>query len=196
MTADERRADERAAEAGAADDGALVRAASRGDTAAFSALYDRHAPQVFGLLLRMLPARQEAEDALQETFLRAWRNLDGYRPELCSVLGWITMIARSRALDILRGRRPTATGDAGARASERGESRELERQERDAAVSSAIDRLPVEQGALIRAAFFEGLTHEEIADRTGEPLGTVKSRIRLGVRRLRDMATIHELRDS
>ena len=179
------------------DDQELVRAAAGGDTAAFAELYDRHASRVFGVLTRMLRRSAEAEDALQETFLRAWKSLDRYDAERCSVGGWLCLIARSRAIDLLRQRRALGGADEVERSptDDPATTDVVEEEERGNAVASAVERLPEAQRRLIRLAFFDGLTHEEIAARTGEPLGTVKSRIRLGMNRLRDMVSAHEARD-
>jgi RNA polymerase sigma-70 factor (ECF subfamily) len=176
------------------DDLALVRRVAHGDGAAFAALYDRYAPQAFGLLRRMLRRHAEAEELLQEAFLQVWRDADRYQPHGASPRGWILMIARSRAIDRLRSsaareRReaavvendPPSPAGVGPSGPER-----VEERERRTRVAAALASLPPEQREAIECAFFEGLTHREAAARLGAPLGTVKSRILLGMRKLRE----------
>lgn len=173
----------------------MLAAAAGGDRRAFAALYDRLAPPLFSLVLRMVGDHAAAEDVFQEIFLRIWRRLPTYDGRRSSVFTWAVTIARSKAIDHLRalGRRrqtfvsplegeqtgaapdPTASGDVLA-------------QERDAAanVRRALAGLPTEQREAIELAFFGGLSHPEIAGRLGQPLGTVKARIRRGLLRLRD----------
>lgn len=177
------------------EDEALARRVADGDRGAFAALYDRHAPQAFGLLVRMLGRRSEAEEMLQEVFLQVWRDAGRYRRRAASLRGWILMIARSRAIDRLRSRGarerreaatverdPPAPASLGPSGPER-----LEDRERRTRVSAALGALPPEQRRAIECAFFEGLSHRQAAERLGLPLGTVKSRILLGMRKLRDV---------
>lgn len=172
------------------DDSALVHRVASGDGKAFAHLYDRHSPQVFGLLVRMIGRRAEAEEMLQEVFLQVWREARRYRSGGATARGWILMIARSRAIDRLRSRsarerreeaEPPAPADLGPSGPER-----LERRERRERVERALAALPAEQRRAIECAFFEGLSHREAAEHLGEPLGTVKSRILLGMRKLRE----------
>lgn len=177
-----------------ADDSTLLRRVARGDGQAFAHLYDRYSPQVLGVLVRMIRRRAEAEEMLQEVFLQVWREAARYQPTGATPRGWILMIARSRAIDRLR--------SSGAR--ERREAtvvendpplpvtlapsgpERLEQRERRERVEAALAALPPEQRRAIECAFFEGLTHREAAERLAEPLGTVKSRILLGMRKLRE----------
>jgi RNA polymerase sigma-70 factor (ECF subfamily) len=163
----------------------LVRRAASGDRDAFAALYDRLAPRVFGLLLRLLRNRGDAEDVLQETFLRVWDRAATFDPQRCPPDGWVLMIARCRAVDRLRRRQPTPD-DPAEPAADQPPDRELERQEDAGRLIAALAGLPAEQAEAIRLAFFGGLTHEQVARAQGLPLGTVKTRIRLGMIRLRD----------
>lgn len=163
----------------------LLANTAAGDRQAFSALYDRLSPRVYGLVLHVLRNQPDAEDVLQETFFQVWSNAGRYDPEKCPPEGWVLMIARCRALDRLRRRRaslaaPDDLPDASAPDSP------LERLEDAAAVTAALARLPGEQREAIRLAFYEGFTHDQISRRLGLPLGTVKTRIRLGIIRLRD----------
>ena len=163
-----------------------------GDREAFAAIFDRHSPIVLGMLLRMLRRHDLAEEILQEAFLQAWKQAESYRPERASPKGWLLLLARSRALDRIRsatarGRREQAVyADELLPSTEspRG-TRRLEEKERSGQLSQALEVLPAEQRKCIELAFFEGLTHRQVAERTGEPLGTVKSRIALGMNKLR-----------
>jgi RNA polymerase sigma-70 factor (ECF subfamily) len=161
---------------------------SSGDQSAFAEFYDRHARCIFGLLTRLLRPRCEAEDALQETFWQVWRRADDYDPTRGSARLWLIMIARSRAMDRLRRlqrERPAScaaefeTDAAASDNAERGEAVRLARR--------ALASLPSEQSGAISLAFYSGLSHGQIAKVQGVPLGTVKTRIRLGMRRLREL---------
>jgi len=167
----------------------MGRVAAR-DQQAFARLFDRHSPVVLGVLTRLLGDRALAEEILQEAFLQAWQQADRYQPALATPRGWLLMMARSRALDRLRSRAarqrredevmrevpPSAepTGTA-----------VIEADERRRHVVVALGALPAEQRECIELAFFDGLTHTQIADRLQAPLGTVKSRILLGMNKLR-----------
>jgi RNA polymerase sigma-70 factor (ECF subfamily) len=158
---------------GLTDEELISRIAVR-DPAALAALYDRHAPNLFGLLVRMIRNRATAEDVLQETFLQIWSQADRFDPQRGAAPVWIVLIARSRALDAIRKvRRPTPPPPPEAP------------EPHENGLEPHLDRIPAEQARAIRLAFFEGLTHEEIARRENLPLGTVKTRIRLGMDHLR-----------
>jgi len=170
----------------------LQRIAAR-DTAALAELYDRHSRLIFGLILRIVRDRGEAEDILQETFVRVWNRAEIYDARIGGPLPWIVRVARNRALDRLRARKVRASVDAPAPATEtvavepapdtaiqNPEAAVLEA-ERRLRLTDALAGLPVEQRRLIEAAFFEGYTHTELAQRFGLPLGTVKTRIRAGM---------------
>jgi RNA polymerase sigma-70 factor (ECF subfamily) len=172
---------------------AWIRRMAAGDGQALAALYDRHAPLVLGLLARMLGERGEAEEVLQEVFLQAWREAPRYRTELAPPKGWLLLLARSRALDRLkseaaRRRREEAVGrQQAARAVAPVGATRLEGRERRRQVRSALGSLPAEQRQAIELAFFAGLTHSQISARLGLPLGTVKSRVLLGMHKLRQI---------
>jgi RNA polymerase sigma-70 factor, ECF subfamily len=170
-------------------DMALLERMTARDHRALAELYDRHARGLFGLILRVLRSRPDAEDVLQEVFVQAWTRADTYNASLGSPAGWLIGIARNRAIDRLRNsavRNRTAeqaplpasveTPEARATASER---------ERD--VARALAALPPEQRELIEHAYFEGLTQSELADRFTLPLGTVKTRVRTGLATLRGL---------
>lgn len=175
----------------------LVAAMARRDERAAAALYDRHSAVMFGLALRMVGESADAEDVVLDAFSQAWRDAARYESSRGSVAGWLTTIVRTRALDMIRarGRRSRMMDNAGAQSDEpvamgtgfAAPDRHVDDVERVSAVSNALDGLPVAQRKAIELAFFEGLTHNEVADRLREPLGTVKTRIRLGMQKLRDM---------
>jgi RNA polymerase sigma-70 factor (ECF subfamily) len=157
---------------------------SRGDRGALKELFDRHAGQVLALAQRIVKDRSEAEDVVQETFLEVWRRAQQYDASRGQLSTWMFVIARSRAIDRVRRRRPgeaTAAEQADFLADPFHEvqSRQVARQ-----VLSALEALPSEQRGVIDLAFFEGLTQQEIAGRTGLPLGTVKTRMRLAMDKL------------
>ena len=170
-----------------ADVALLDRVVSR-DADALAELYDAYSRLLFGLVLRMLRDRTEAEDVLQEVFVQIWQRAATYRSSLGTPAGWFVGIARHRAIDRLRanaarGRRvemepailPAAAGqEAQPPFDER------------AAIQRALAALPAEQRLLIEQAFFLGFTHAELAERSGLPLGTVKTRIRAGIHALRE----------
>jgi RNA polymerase sigma-70 factor (ECF subfamily) len=166
----------------AACDVELMRRVAARDRAAFAELYDRLAPRAFGLVLHLLRNQTDAEDVLQEAFLKVWDLAPRYDPARCPPDGWVLMIARSRALDKLRRRRQTAD-ECPEPAADDAPGRELERRETAERIAAALAGL---QAEAVRLAFYGGLTHEQIAGRLGLPLGTVKTRIRLGMVRLRD----------
>ena len=175
----------------ATEDPLLVLAMSRGDDRALASLYDLHAPATLGLLRRLLGDSGEAEEILQETFLQAWRLASTYRPERSSVRSWLLMLARSRALDRLKSNRArtrreeTVEGASTPRVVPAQGVERIESRERARAVRGALAELSPEQRQAVELSFFLGLSHSEIAERVGAPLGTVKSRILLGLRRLR-----------
>lgn len=167
----------------------LVQRMADGDAQAFEAFYDLYAPTVLALLRQLVGHPGDAEDVLQETFWQAWRKAGQYDALRASPLGWLLMMARSRAMDLLRRRRPHAEFDH-ATAPEPASAEctcALERAEMTATVRSALAQLPKEQAQALRLCFFGGLSHEEVARAAGIPLGTAKTRIRLGMHRLREL---------
>jgi RNA polymerase sigma-70 factor (ECF subfamily) len=164
---------------------------ARGDHDALAELYDRHARLVYSLALRIVRDQGDAEDIVQEVFAQAWRQAGRYQASRGSVIAWLLNLTRSRAIDRLRGRRsrPEAAGDP------------VELQLPDLAqpidevlalsgqatqIRAAVQELSVLQRIAIELAFYEGLTHVEIAERLELPLGTVKTRIRQGLLKLKD----------
>lgn len=164
----------------------IGRIARERDHDAFAAFYDTLSPRVYGFLLRLLRNRSDADDVLQETFLQVWNQAGRFDPARANADGWVLMIARSRASDRLR-KRGGVGQEYGVEPTEHHDPAErLERDDDATRVGVALDHLPAEQRELIRLSFFDGLTHEQIAQAQKLPLGTVKTRIRLGMIRLRD----------
>lgn len=168
----------------------LIEASALGDRRAFERLYDRFAGLVFALALRMLGARTDAEDLVQEVFLQAWRRAESYQPARGTPEAWLLTIARSRAVDRLRSSRSTRDGLERLHARPAVPPAEpashlISREEDGLAVRSALNHLSEEQRRVLELSYFDGLTQSEIAARLGEPLGTIKTRIRLSLERLR-----------
>ena len=170
----------------------LIRQVAKQDRNAFSQLYDRCSSLVFSLALRMLKGRSDAEDLLQEVFVQIWRQAANYSEERGSPEAWIINITRSRAIDKLRSIRRmersfVLTEDpARAESSENVESLAAESETR-MTMNSALANLPEAQRKVLELAYFDGLTQTEIATRLAEPLGTIKTRMRSGIQRLREM---------
>jgi RNA polymerase sigma-70 factor (ECF subfamily) len=169
-----------------ADVALLDRVVAR-DQHAIARLYERHSRLLFGLILRILRDREEAEDVLQEVFLAAWTRAETYQASLGTPAGWLVRIARNRAIDRLRANSSRLRvieqgGSAVARGADAVPRPDAEAQ-RD--IARALDALPAEQRALIEEAYFRGLTHSELAARFSIPLGTVKTRVRMGLLALR-----------
>jgi RNA polymerase sigma-70 factor (ECF subfamily) len=172
----------------------LIRQIAARDSSAMAALYDRHSRTVFSLVLRIVEDRAEAEEVVQDVFAQAWRQADRYDAKRGAVAAWLITIARSRAIDLIRSRR--ARPDAVQAPDEQIMLRlpdvaeptdiVLASAERAAQVRKALRQLPFLQRSAIELAFFEGLSHTEIAERLEQPLGTVKTRIRLGLLKLRE----------
>jgi len=170
----------------------LIQQVANQDRDAFGQLYDRFSTLVFTIAMRMLKARSDAEDLLQEVFVQVWRQAQSYSVQRGSPEAWIVNIARSRAIDKIRSIRRmeksfVLTDDpARAESSDNVESSAAESEAR-MAMNSALANLPETQRKVLELAYFDGLTQTEIANRLAEPLGTVKTRMRSGIQRLRDM---------
>lgn len=179
-----------AAETAVADREA-VRRMTQDDHDALAELYDRHGRLVFSVALRILRDQADAEDTVQEVFSQAWKQAAKFDATRGSVLGWLLTLARSRAIDRLRGRksRPEPAGNETLLLDLPGEGPAADEQMvwagRAAQVRDALEAISTLQRAAIELAFFEGLTHAEVAERLELPLGTVKTRIRQGLLTLR-----------
>ena len=177
-----------------ATDERLVGEIERRDSLALEVLYDRHGDVVYSVCLRMVGDAQVAEDLTQEVFLRLWRRPDLYDAKRGRFLTWLLSVARNRGIDERRsrGRRfrhetpPSATAEellAAVPAADGGDA--AVRSDDRVAVQRALAALPAEQRLAIQLAYFGGYTQQEIAKRLSQPLGTVKTRIRLGLQKLR-----------
>ena len=165
----------------------VVRLAS-GDLDAAAELYDLHGSHVYGLARRMLRDPRDAEDVVQEVFAQAWRSASRFDPKRASVIGWLLMMTRARAIDRLRAMRarPDVGGDPVAETLSAVDTPDALVALDDASrLREAMGTLPAPQKAAIELAYFEGLTHSEIAHALSEPLGTVKTRIRTALQALR-----------
>ena len=173
----------------------MIARVGRGDQRAFSALYDRLNGPLYSLALRMLGDAAEAQEALQDVFLQIWSRAGSYDPEQSSVFSWSVLLTRSRVIDRLRvrGRRLRIVTDSDETLIESADASTAEsaadtvdKNEEAVRVRSMLNNLPSEQREAIELAFFTDLTHQEIAARLGQPLGTVKARIRRGLLKLRE----------
>jgi len=169
----------------------LLEAIAAKDEAALGRLYDRYRVILFGLLMRILNNREEAEDVLQEVFLQVWRKATDFDQTRGRPFTWLVTLARSRGIDRLR---TLAARERLAEAGARQSSEEISDAASDAfkseqrdLVTDALAQLPDEQKRPIMLAYFDGLTQSEIATRLGTPLGTVKTRMRTGLMRLREL---------
>lgn len=169
----------------------LISSVQTGDGQAFSTLYDRHSRAAFSLAYRMMGERHAAEDLAQDAFLKVWRGAASYRSERGSVRTWILSIVHNRGIDQLRSqasrRRTQERVEATAARSQPSEAfAESWRNTQREQVRRALETLPHEQLKILELAYFSGYTHVEISELLGLPLGTVKGRMRLGLKKIRD----------
>src|SRR5471032_357230 len=172
---------------GACADIALIDRIVSRDERAVGELYDRHSRVLYGLILRILRDRSEAEEVLQEVFVLVWTRADTYNQMLGSPAAWLVRVARNRAIDRLRANsvRLRAVESAPPPAPAENPEARASLSEQQRAVGRALDALPPDQRELIEQAYFLGLTQSELAERFKLPLGTVKTRIRSGMQALR-----------
>jgi RNA polymerase sigma-70 factor (ECF subfamily) len=183
-------------DAAEADRQALA-AVAGGSADALERLYDRYAATAYGLARRILAQQDLAEEVVQDVFAQVWRDAGRYDAARASVAGWIVLLTRTRAIDRLRARRARPDQDrsvdpgdvAPLTARERSPEQVAMSSEDAQAVRAALERLPDEQRALVNLAYYEGLTHSEIAALTGVPLGTIKTRLRAAMTTLRGALT-------
>ncbi|HEX9162094.1 MAG TPA: sigma-70 family RNA polymerase sigma factor [Thermoanaerobaculia bacterium] len=171
----------------------LCDAALAGNSFAFGAAYDRYAPVLYGLLLRILRDASDAQEILQETFLSAWNDARKFDPSRASELAWLISMARSRGIDRLRARQRRGQREedaareismAAANVDASGDPAAIN--EIRTAVRGALQELPEAQRKALELAYFDGLSQSEIATRLGEPLGTIKTRTNLAMKKLRE----------
>lgn len=175
----------------------LVRSIAGGSADALGALYDRYSAALFGFALRVVRRREDAEEVVQDVFSQAWREAPRYDMGRGTVAGWLVMLTRTRSIDRIRARRSrpdlevpvdmAAVSPIAGHDVDPEQATILERDARD--VRDALRALPETQRSLVDLAYYEGLSHSEIAARTGVPLGTVKARLRTAVAGLRGALT-------
>jgi RNA polymerase sigma factor (sigma-70 family) len=168
-------------------DDALIESVARSDEAALAELYDRYGGAAYGLALRVLRDPSLAEDAVQEAFLHIWRSAERFEAGRAKVGTWILTFVHRRAVDLVR-REERCRAEPAETApvpSAPGADEDADRRSKREIVQDALRRLPPEQREAIELAYFGGYTQSELADRLGEPLGTIKSRMFTGLQRLR-----------
>lgn len=173
----------------------LIREVAEGSAEALGRLYDRHAGKVYGLARRILLRAEDAEEVVQDVFAQIWRDAARYQRGRASVAGWLVVLARTRAIDRLRARRARPDQNRSIDPSPalglvqltvEADQEQITLSNEDARqVKEALNALPAQQRTLIDLAYYEGLSHSEIAARTNVPLGTVKTRIRTAMETLR-----------
>lgn len=171
----------------ASDELSLLRRVARGEADCLRLVYERHGSRLMAVALRVLKNRAEAEEVVQEAFLEVWRRAGEYDPLRGTPLAWMLTICRTRSIDRLRSRGSQARlvtqadeiAPLGQSPLDAVDSREVQSR-----VGTAMAGLPTEQRRVLELAYFEGLSQSEIAERTGDALGTVKTRVRLGMEKL------------
>jgi RNA polymerase sigma-70 factor (ECF subfamily) len=166
-------------------DAELLMRVQRGDERAMAVLFDRYSKIVYSVALRVLRDTASAEDVMQEIFMQIWRKPESFVAAKGSLGGWLTVVARNRSIDSLRRKRPSDQVEELNLASPFNLADDSERNLLMERARAAVILLPTEQRKTLEMAFFDGLTHSEIAEMTGEPLGTVKTRIRSALLTLR-----------
>ena len=181
-----------------AEDAALMRRIVEADETALGALYDRWIRSLYSLVLHLLKDPDEAEDVVEAIFWQAWKKSDSYDPSRGAVSTWLLTIGRRKALDRLRAKKrskeDTVLGDfsfADIPSGAPDPSSEVEGLELRERVRAALNELPNEQREVLELGYFSGLSQTEIAEATGQPLGTVKTRMRLAMQKLREPLSMH-----
>ena len=171
----------------------LIAATAAGDQRAFRELYHATSAHLFGVLLRMLKKREWAEDALQDCYVKVWQKAETYEPSKGVPLAWLSTVARYRALDLLRVKRPEVEmpeegEEPPMLLADQGQSPEQGAMEGEGVgrLNNCLKGLQEEQRSSVLLAYYEGYTHQELAARLNAPLGTVKSWVRRGLARLRE----------
>ncbi len=167
------------------DDGELLTRVLRGDERAMAALFDRYSKLVYSVSLRVLRDAASAEDVMHEIFMQIWRNPHSFLPTKESLGGWLAVVTRNRSIDTLKRKRPSEQVEEVNLASACDLADDAQRSILMERARAAVQSLPIEQRKTLEMAFFDGLTHVEIAEMTGDPLGTIKTRIRSALLTLR-----------
>jgi RNA polymerase sigma-70 factor (ECF subfamily) len=168
-----------------ANDEVLLERLAASDQNAMTEFFDRYASLVYSVALRVLKDTGKAEDLMQEIFFQVWKNPTSYVHGRGSLGAWLAVVTRNRAVDVIRRRKPDDSMDDVVLASKTNLAGEVEQSRMMEKVREAMRGLPAEQQASVELAFFEGMTHAEIAAHTGDPLGTVKTRIRTALSSIR-----------
>jgi RNA polymerase sigma-70 factor, ECF subfamily len=166
-------------------DASLVAAIRHGDQEAMAELYDRYSSVVYAVALRVLGEAGAAEDVLQEVFMQLWRNPGAFDAGRGNLAPWLAVITRNRAVDVLRKRRPQSELEETSLSVYPDLAAEADRGRVSQKIRAALSQMPSQQRTALEMAYFEGYSHSEISGKTGEPLGTVKTRIRNGLLTLR-----------
>ena len=172
------------------DDSTLLARVDQGDEQAMAEVFRRYGTAVYSVALRVLHDTGQAEDVMQEVFLQLWRKPAAFEQGRGSLGAWLVVVARNRSIDALRKRKPTDSVDDVVLASPGNLASEAERNSMMEKVRDVLRTLPMEQRKSLELAYFEGLSHSEIAAATGDPLGTVKTRIRLALISLRKVLEV------
>lgn len=159
-------------------DEALLESVRTKDQKAMAELFDRYGRMVYSVAFRVLKDAGNAEDVMQDVFFQLWENPRGFLSGRGSLSGWLMVVARNRAIDALRKRKPSDSVEDVVLVAETNIASETERRTMMDKVRVVLHELPTDQQHSLELAYFEGLSHSEIAERTGDPLGTVKTRIR------------------
>ncbi len=167
------------------EDLALLQRVRQGEQSAMTEVFDKYGRAVYSVALRILKDSGHAEDVMQEIFFQIWRNSDSFVQGRGSLGAWLVVVARNRSIDLLRRRKPTDSVDDVVLAAPFNLAADAEHNALMEKVQKILKDLPEEQQRSMELAFFEGLSHSEIADKLGDPLGTVKTRIRLALITLR-----------
>jgi len=167
------------------NDGALVSAIRAGNQDAMAQLYDRYSSVVYAVALRVLADAAAAEDILQEIFMQLWRNPGAFDASRGNLAPWLAVISRNRAVDVLRKRRPQMEITENLISVEPDLASDADRGRAAEKVRAVLKSMPAPQRSALEMAYFEGFSHSEIAEKTKEPLGTIKTRIRTGLMLLR-----------
>lgn len=162
----------------------LLAKIKQGDEAAMARFYSRHGRRIYSVALRVLRDPSSAEDVSQEIFLQIWSNPTTFIATRGNLEGWLAVVARNRAIDVLRRKKPSELVDCLTLPSRQNLAAEVEHNVTLDRVKQIVATLPHAQRRVVELAFFQGLTHSEIAKETGEPLGTVKTRIRVALQTL------------
>jgi RNA polymerase sigma-70 factor (ECF subfamily) len=167
------------------DDAGLLEAVAQGNQDAMAAVFDRYSRIVFCIALRVLREPSLAEDVMQEVLLQVWKRPQSFVSQRGNLAAWLSVVARNRAIDVLRKRSPLDPIGELPLPDPRDMAQESEQSWLIEKVRKVVETLPAEQQGPLELAYFEGLSHTEIAERTGSPLGTVKTRIRAGLTSIR-----------